>query len=82
MRHNKKEHHRVNGLKVEVKHDNVERALRKLRKKVDEDGRIKEFGLRQEFQKPSMKKKIDKKRAIKRHEKRLRDEAKKMREFN
>lgn len=81
MNRNKREHHKINGLKVEVKYDNVDRALRKLRKKVDEDGRIKEFGLRQEFQKPSMKKKIDKKRAIKRHEKKLRDEQKKLREF-
>jgi small subunit ribosomal protein S21 len=82
MRRFKNESHKINGLKVEVKYDNVERALKKLRKKVDEDGRIKEYGLRQEFQKPSMKKKLEKKRAIKRHEKKLRDENKQRFEFD
>jgi small subunit ribosomal protein S21 len=81
MKRFKNENHRVNGLKVEVKHDNVERALKKLRKKVDDDGRIKEYRDRQEFQKPSVKKKIEKKRAIKRHEKKLRDERKKLLDF-
>jgi small subunit ribosomal protein S21 len=82
MRRFKGDAHRINGLKVEVRNGNVDRALKKLRKKVDEDGRIKDYGLRQEFQKPSMKKKLDKKRAIKRHEKQLREEAKRLRNFD
>jgi len=81
MRRFKNENHHVNGLKVEVKYDNVEQALRKLRKKVDDDGRIKEYRERQEFQKPSVKKKIEKKRAVKRHEKKLRDDRKKLLNF-
>ena len=75
MKRFKNEPHKIQGLKVEVKYDNVDRALKKLRKKVDEDGRIKEYGERQEFQKPSMKRKLDKKRAIKRYEKKLREES-------
>lgn len=65
---------KINGLKVEVKYGNVDGALKKLRKKVDDDGRIKEYTLKEEFEKPSMKKKIERKRAIKRHQKKLRDE--------
>ena len=81
MKRIKNEAHKINGLKVEVKYDNVDRALKKLRKKVDDDGRIKDYGERQEYQKPSMKRKLDKKRAVKRHEKKLRDEARRVQDF-
>lgn len=64
----------VKGLQVRVDYDNVEKALRKLRKMVDEDGRIKEYRDRVEFQKNSEKKQVNRKRAIKRNEKRLKNE--------
>lgn len=82
MRRFKGDAHKINGLKVEVRNGNVDRALKKLSKKVNEDGRLKDYGLRREFQKPSMKKKLDKKRAIKRREKQLREEEKRLRNFD
>jgi len=82
MKRFKGEPHKIQGLKVEVRNGNVDRALKKLRKKVDEDGRVKEYSLRKEFQKPSMKKKLDKKRAIKRYEKKLREEEKNLQKFD
>ena len=55
---------RIQGLHVAVRDDNVDRALKKLRKKVDTDGRVKDVRDRQYYIKPSERKRINKKRAI------------------
>lgn len=55
---------RIPGLHVTVRDDNIDRALKKLRKKVDTDGRVKDVRDRQYYIKPSERKRINKKRAI------------------
>ena len=65
------------GTTVFVKDGNVERALRKFKKKVQKKGTIQEVRDRQEFIKPSAKKKLSKDRAIRKNElevKRLKDQ--------
>ena len=46
------------GLTVEVENGNVEKALRKFKKKVNNDGKIQEYRARQEYVKPTTKKKL------------------------
>ena len=48
------------GLTVEVQDGNVEKALRKFKKKVNNDGKIQEVRARQEFVKPTTKRKLAK----------------------
>ena len=55
---------RVQGAKVEVRNGNVEQALRKFKKRVDDDGRLKEYTEKQHYEKPSELKKRKKKKAI------------------
>jgi small subunit ribosomal protein S21 len=57
------------GRKVIVKDGNVEKALRKLKKKVQESGLLMELQERQTYTKPSVKKKIAKDIAKKRWQK-------------
>lgn len=45
------------GLKVEVRNNDVNFALRKFKKKVQEDGILQELRKREFFEKPSMKRK-------------------------
>lgn len=59
------------GKKVIVKDGNVERALRKLKKKVQESGLLMELQERQTYTKPSVKKKIAREIAKKRWQKYL-----------
>ena len=40
---------------VEVRNNNVEKALRVLKKKLQKDGLMKELRMRQHFEKPSLK---------------------------
>jgi len=44
----------VKGLSVEVRNDNVNDALRKFKKKVQEDGKLQEVKEREEYTKPSV----------------------------
>jgi small subunit ribosomal protein S21 len=63
------------GRKVIVGPDgNVEKALRKFKKKILESGLIQEVRDRQEFVKPTTKRKIDKSKAKSRWKKYLRDQ--------
>ena len=63
------------GRKVIVGPDgNVEKALRKFKKKILETGLIQEVRDRQEFVKPTTKRKIDKSKAKSRWKKYLRDQ--------
>ena len=54
---------------VEVRHGNVEKALRVLKKKLMKDGVMKELKARQYYSKPSWKKREKKKESIRRHKK-------------
>ena len=53
-------------LEVRVKNNNVEKAMRQLKKKVMKDGLLKELKQRQLYEKPSLKKQRLKKESIKR----------------
>jgi small subunit ribosomal protein S21 len=60
--------------KIPVFDNNVEKALRKLKKKLTESGLLQEVRDRQEFVKPTIKKKIAKSQAKRRWKKHLRDQ--------
>lgn len=62
------------GRKILVNDGNVERALRKLKKKVTESGLLQELRDREEFVKPTIKRKIAKNQAVRRWKKHLRDQ--------
>jgi ribosomal protein S21 len=63
------------GRKVIVGPDgNVEKALRKFKKKITESGLLQEVRDRQEFVKPTTQRKIDKSKAKSRWKKHLRDQ--------
>ena len=53
----------IKGLTVEVKYDNVDKALRKLKKSIDDDGRLDLVKERKHYQKPSVTKRLCKKSA-------------------
>ena len=57
------------GYTIEVGNNNVEKALRVLKKKLLKDGVMKELRDRQYYQKPSFKKREKKKENIRRHKK-------------
>jgi len=61
----------LHGKKVFVKDGNVEKALRKFKKKVQESGLLMELQERQTYTKPSVKRKIAKAIAKKRWQKHL-----------
>ena len=61
----------LNGRKVIVKDGNVEKALRKFKKKVSESGLLQELQSRQTYTKPSVKRKVEKAMAKKRWKKQL-----------
>jgi small subunit ribosomal protein S21 len=58
-----------NGRKVFVKDGNVEKALRKFKKKISESGLLQELQERERYTKPSVKKKLAKSIAKKRWQK-------------
>ena len=60
---------------VEVRNNNVEKALRVLKKKLQKDGLMKELRMRQRFEKPSLKRQRKHKENIRRckKEQRLKD---------
>ena len=64
----------LKGLKVIVHDDNVDRALRKFKKTVADDGKLQEVKERQEFIKPTTKRKMERNQAVRRWKKTLRDQ--------
>lgn len=56
-KHDKKQEQVVRGLKVEVRNNDVGFALRKFKKKIQEDGIMQELRSREFFEKPSLKRK-------------------------
>jgi small subunit ribosomal protein S21 len=63
------------GLSVEVRDDNVNVALRKFKKKVEDSGKLIDIVKRQHFEKPTTEKKRKKGAARARWLKKLRDES-------
>ncbi len=61
----------LNGRKVFVKDGNVEKALRKFKKKVSESGLLMDLQDRQTYTKPSVQKKVARAMAKKRWKKQL-----------
>lgn len=63
------------GLSVTVgnHHGAFEKAMRKFKKKVENDGILRDYREREHFVSPSEQRKIDKKRAINRRKKKQRD---------
>ena len=59
----------MTGITVEVRNNNVEKALRVLKKKLIKCGQMKELKERQYYQKPSFKKREKKKENIRRYKK-------------
>ena len=55
------------AITIEVRNNNVEKALRVLKKKLNKDGMMKELTARHYFIKPSEKKREKKKEGIRRH---------------
>lgn len=62
------------GRRVIVQDGNVEKALRKFKKKITDSGLLQEVRDRQEFVKPTIKRKIAKGQAVSRWKKHLRDQ--------
>ena len=60
-------------MEVQVRNNNVEKALRQLKRKIKKSGLLIELKERQYYQKPSEKKRLAKKRGIKRSQKLQRD---------
>ena len=58
------------GMRVQVQNDNVDQALRKLKKKMNDDGRLQEYRERTEYEKPTIKRVKAKKQAVARNRKR------------
>ena len=56
---------------VEVRHGNVEKAMRVLKKKVLKDGLLKEYRLKQYYRKPSEIRREKKKEGIKNYKKKM-----------
>ena len=56
-------------LEVTVRNNNVEKAMRVLKKKLLKDGMMKELKERQYYSKPSLRKREEKKQAIRRYKK-------------
>jgi ribosomal protein S21 len=64
----------IKGRRVQVHDGNVEKALRKFKKKITEQGLLQEVRDRQEYVKPTTQRKIDKSKAKSRWKKHLRDQ--------
>jgi len=62
---------RLQGRKVEVKDGNVDKALRKFKKKIVESGLLQELQNRETYTKPSVQKKMAHAMAVKRWKKYL-----------
>jgi small subunit ribosomal protein S21 len=64
----------MKGRKVIVQDDNVEKALRKFKKKIADSGLLLELQKRQMYNKPSVQRKLEKAQAKKRWQKHLRSQ--------
>ena len=67
----------IQGLSIAVRDNNVETALRRLRKRIDADGRIKDVQENRYYSKPSEQKRVNKKKAVMRNKRRVMQETQK-----
>lgn len=58
------------GLKVEVKNNNIDQALKALKRKIMHDGMIKDLRRMEYYEKPSVRRRREKSEAVKRNIKR------------
>ena len=65
----------IKGRRVQVHDGNVEKALRKFKKKITDSGLLQEVRDRQEFVKPTVQRKLAKGQAKRRWQKYLRDQS-------
>ena len=65
---------KIDGLRVTVEHGNVEKALRKLKKKVQREGVLKELRDREYYEKPTTKRRKEKAANTARYKKKLASE--------
>ena len=66
----KKEYPKVGGKEVIVEYDNVDQALRKFKKKIQNSGLLDDIKKKEFFEKPTNARKIKKAMAVKREKKR------------
>ena len=59
-------------MQVQVRDNNVDQALRALKKKMQREGVFREMKLRRHFEKPSQRRKRERAEAVRRHRKLLR----------
>ena len=71
----------MSGRKVLVQDGNTEKALRKFKKKITDSGLLQEVRDRQEFVKPTVRRKLAKSQAKRRWNKYLRDQSLPKKEF-
>lgn len=65
---------KLTGRKVFVKDDNVDRALRQFKKKIQDSGLLQELQARESYTKPTVEKKLAKSQAKRRWKKYLREQ--------
>ena len=66
---------KIRGLSISVYDGNVEKALRKFKKKVLESGKIQELREREFYEKPTTERKRKKNQAVRRWNKKLADQS-------
>lgn len=71
MSQDNENHEPLRGMAVRVKNNDVNRALRKLKRLLQTDGIFQEMRAREYYEKPSMKRKREKAQAKKRWQKKL-----------
>jgi len=62
-------------VQVEVKHNDIEKALRILKKKLQREGVFREMKMRRHYEKPSERKAREKAESFRRHRKAMRKKA-------
>jgi small subunit ribosomal protein S21 len=62
---------RTKGTTVVVKDGNVEKALRKFKKKIQDSGKLEELREREQYEKPTTTRRIAKNKAVRRHQKQV-----------
>lgn len=59
------------GTTVSVKDGNVEKALRKFKKKIQESGKLEELREREQYEKPTTTRRLAKNKAVRRYQKQV-----------
>jgi small subunit ribosomal protein S21 len=62
---------KTKGTTVTVKDGNVEKALRKFKKKIQESGKLEELREREQYEKPTTTRRLAKNKAVRRYQKQV-----------